>query len=120
MDLDQTLEIVAENFKNIDYYDFNKKLLNAIKRCYGIEDLYFYCSDDNFWWHCSEEDPKENYNLRYHPNIKVDPSVEEVLRRLTGWIKKGYGTGIGYDGQRFDTLEELKRHRLIRDLSGIL
>jgi len=116
MNLDKALDIVAEYLNAENYYDMEKKLLDAVKKRYGIEDLYFFTGSN--WFYCSTEDPTKTHWIINHPNLDHDTSTHEILGRIISLIHGKWST-VYYDGKKFNNLADLKEYHLTKKLAGI-
>jgi len=118
MKLDKALDTMAKSIAagELSCYEVASKLIEAIKKDQGIEDLYFYMGDS--WFYCSDKDPRKNYQLMTHPNIQLDGPAIEVLQRLGSLINGKYGQ-VCWNGQRFENIEDLKRYHFTKKLAGI-
>jgi len=117
MKLDEALDVVAEALpKDVDYMDMEKRILAAIKKRQGIEDLYFY--EGGGWFYCGTEDPLKTHWVISHPNIDHNTPIHEKLRRITS-LMHGRWAQVCYDSERFENIDDLKRYHLTKKLAGI-
>lgn len=117
MKLDEALDVVAEALsKDLHYMDMERRMLDAIKKQQGIEDLYFYAGGN--WFYCGTENPRKTYWIISHPNIDNDTPTNEILCRLTS-LMHGKWSQVCYDGEKFESLDDLKRYHLTKKLAGI-
>lgn len=112
MNLDQALEVVAQEMAGEDYSVVERKLLAAVKKVHNIEDLHVYVMHGAL--HLSTENPRK---LSGHPNLKA-AKAGELLWRLSSFISGKYSQAY-YEGKSFQSLDALKKYRLIEKLSGI-
>ena len=117
MKLDEALDVVAEALsKDVDYMDMENRILAAVKKQQGIEDLYFYTGSN--WFYCGTENPRKTHWIISHPNIDNDTPTSDILRRITS-LMHGRWSQVCYDGDRFENMDDLKRHHLTKKLAGI-
>lgn len=112
MNFDEALEVIACEMVGRNYIEVERKLLEAFKRVYQIEDLHVYVLHEAL--HLSDEHPQK---LIGHPNLK-HANPNELLWRLNSFVG-GQHSRAYYDGRRFESLDELRKHRLLKKLSGI-
>ena len=116
-DLDEALEVVAKAMsKDIKYREMEELLLGAVKKLHGIEDLYFYTGGG--WFYCGTENPSKTHWMIEHPNINHHTPIQDKLWHLTSLINGNFASVL-YDGERFTSMEDLKRYHLTKKLAGI-
>jgi len=120
MKSNKVLEEMAKLIAKHGMHRLKPRLIEALKRVYGVEGLYFW-KDSSGWAYCTEWDPKKPHGLWADHNREL-MDFDELARCLHSLDKNTNKMGgyiIVYEGQRHSDLEEIKKDVLIRKLAGI-